>query len=118
MPLTLEIKSIMSPDLEYDEMPIEPDNCQVFVEVEIGEKSKEGADIFNFTVITPKYLLADPRTRWGRGYLLMESFSWGTVESMINRLVSLVQGESWDEVAQNLCKELHWEFENYQPCNG
>ena len=30
MPLKLEIKSIISPDLDHGKEPIEPDNCAVF----------------------------------------------------------------------------------------
>ena len=114
MPLTIEIKSIASPDLAYGEAPEEEDNCAVFIEVEIGEKAKEGADIFSFTVITPKYLSTNRITRWGRGYLLMDSFSWEKTEAMLNKLFSFVQEETWNDVAQNLGKELHWEYQNYQ----
>jgi len=115
MPLKLEIKSIISPDLDHGKAPDEPDNCAVFIEVEIGESAKEGAEIFSFTAITPKYLDDNPITTWGRGYLLMESFSWAEAESMLNKLLSFVREETWESVAQNLCKELHWEYENYQP---
>lgn len=115
MPLKLEVKSIISPDLEYGEDPAAPDSCSVLVEVEIGEKTTEGADIFSFNVVTPKYLVANPFTSWGRGYLIMESFSWSEVESILNKLLSFVNEETWDGVAKNLCKELHWEYENYQP---
>lgn len=118
MPIKLEIKSIISPDLDYGKEPLDPDYCAVLIEVEIGEHAKKGADIFSFTAITPKYLAANPVTSWGRGYLLMESFSWVNAESMLNKLLSFVREETWDSVAQNLCKELHWEYENYQPYNS
>lgn len=118
MPLKLEVKSIISPDLDYGKASVEPDNCAVFIEVEIGEKDKEGAEIFSFTAITPKYLVANPVTSWGRGYLLMESFSWAEAEAMLNKLLSFVREETWDGVSQNLCKELHREYENYQPYNS
>ena len=106
---------MISPDLDYGKVPVEPDNCAVFIEVEIGEKNKEGADIFSFTVITSKYMINNPITSWGRGYLLLECFAWAEVESMLNKLLSFVQEETWNSVAQNLCKELHWEYDNYQP---
>lgn len=114
MPLKLEVKSIISPDLDHGKAPVEPDNCAVFIEVEIGVKDKEGADIFSFTAITTKYLVSNPLTTWGRGYLLMESFSWTETEAMLNKLLSFVREETWVGVAHSLCKELHWEYENYQ----
>ncbi|WP_163132983.1 Imm8 family immunity protein [Agarivorans sp. Alg241-V36] len=115
MPLKLEIKSIISPDLDFGKTPMDPDICAVFIEVEIGERNRESCDIFSFTAITAKFMTANPVTSWGRGYLLMESFSWSGVELMLNKLLSFVRAETWDGVVQNLTKELHWEYDNYQP---
>jgi hypothetical protein len=114
MALKLEIKSIMSPDLESGAVPDEADHCSVFLEVEIGESGKEGADIFSFTVVTPKFLASNAQARWGRGYLIVDEFSWTGVESMLARLLQRVRGDSWPEVANELAKELNWEFEGYQ----
>ena len=114
MTISLEIKSILSPDLVGEALPPEADNCAVLIEAEIGEKGKEGAEIFSFTAITPKYLALHPETRWGRGYLLVEEFSWEKIKNMLARLLQHVRKESWSEAAVELSKELHWEFENYQ----
>ena len=114
MALNLEIKSIISPDLEYGVVPAEPDNCSVFVEAEIGEKGKEGAEVFSFTAVTPKFLASNLETRWGRGYLIVSEFSWELIESMLGRLLQHARRDSWAEVAGELSKELNWEFENYQ----
>ncbi len=114
MSLKLEVKSIISPDLDYGKPHWEPENCAVLIEAEIGEEGKEGADIFNFSVVTPQFLSEHPETRWGRGYLLMNSFSWKETEQMLNKLLSFVKEDSWEAGSQELCKELHWEYENYQ----
>jgi hypothetical protein len=114
MALVPEIKSIISPNLEYGSVPAEPDNCSVFVETEIGIKGKEGADIFSFTAVTPKFLASNPDTRWGRGHLIVSEFSWNLVESMLGRLLMHAHRDTWSEVAGELSKELNWEFENYQ----
>ena len=114
MALSVEVKSIHSPDLNRGELPTEADNCAVLIEAEIGEKGKDGKEIFSFTVVTPKFLAKDSEARWGRGYLVMEEFSWATVERMLSRLLQHVRKDSWSEVAAELSKELHWEFENYQ----
>jgi hypothetical protein len=115
MAIKLEVKSMISPDLDYGKVHWEPDNCSVLVEVEIGEKGKEGADIFYFNVVTPKFLLEHPTNRWGRGYLILKEFSWREIESFLNKLIHFVKKDTWDEVAVELSKELHWEFDNYQP---
>ena len=87
MALSVEVKSIHSPDLNREALPVEPDNCAVLIEAEIGEKGKDGKEVFSFTVVTPKFLSKDPEARWGRGYLIVEEFSWATVERMLSRLL-------------------------------
>lgn len=114
MTVELEIKSIMSPDLEHGALPLEPDNCSVLVESEIGEKGRPGAEIFSFEAVTPRYLLANPDARWGRGYLVLPEFSWKEVERMAVRLLQFARKRSWPEAAAVLSRELNWEFENYQ----
>ena len=114
MMITPEIKRMISHDLEYGELPPDAEDCTVFIEVEIGPKGEEGADIFSFEAVTPKYLMRKPETRWGRGYLIVDRFSWTTVESSVKELLSHCSRQSWVEVATEIGKELHWEFENYQ----
>lgn len=114
MALVPEIKTIISPDLEYGSVPAEPDNCSVFVEAEIGIKGKDGAEIFSFTAVTLKYLASNLEARWGRGYLIVKEFSWAHVESMLGRLLAHAHKNTWSEIAYVLSKELNWEFENYQ----
>ena len=79
----------------------------------IGPKGSPGAENFAFTVVTPRYLLEHGGSRWGRGLLVVDEFSWSTVERMIQRLISHASAASWAEVAQKLNMELLWEFDNY-----
>jgi len=109
-----EIKSILSQDVEYGNEPPDPEDCSVFIEVGIGPKGEEGADIFSFEVVTAKYLMHTVETRWGRGYLITNKFSWPLVESTLNKLLAHCSRQTWQEVATELGKELHWEFESYQ----
>lgn len=116
MLLVPERKDTFSPDLEYGHTPNEPDNCSVLVEVNIGIKGQDASDIFSFVVITPKAMshLEPPDYRWGRGWLIMEYFSWSAVESAIDKLCSSTTGVSWNQIAEELSKWLFWEFENYK----
>lgn len=109
-----EIKSIISHDLEYGSGPQDSEDCSIFIEVEIGPKGQEGADIFSFEVVTPKFLMRKADTHWGRGYLIVASFSWSVVENAVQKLLSHCARQTWQEVAMEIGKELHWEFENYQ----
>jgi hypothetical protein len=109
-----EIKSLHSPDLPNAELPADPEDCAVLCEADIGMQGKEGADIFIFTVLTPKYLARAGGYRWGRGCLLVDHFSWDIVRLALQKLVSRYAGNEWREIAVELNKELHWEFDNYQ----
>jgi len=110
-----EMKSIMSPDLEYGLLPEAPDDCEVFIEIEIGPKGEEGADIFPFTAITPKAISGNSDKKWGRGYLITPTFSWSGVEESLGKLLMHCSGNDWNEISEKLSKELHWEFDNYKP---
>ncbi|TMO79290.1 hypothetical protein CWC16_13610 [Pseudoalteromonas sp. S3776] len=116
MAVTLELKGIFSMELEYGKLPLEPECCAILIELSIGIKGQEGGDIFSFTAITPEFLIKKPELRWGRGYLLLEYFSWQQVEKMAHNLLRHVVADSWEEATQSLTKELHWEYENYQGC--
>jgi Immunity protein 8 len=109
-----EVKSLVSPDLDYGVAPPNPQECTVYVEAEIGPKNGEGAEIFSFTCVTPAALAALSGRRWGRGYLILDFFSWRSVEEALANLLCHCSADSWNEVATKLNKELHWEFENYR----
>lgn len=111
-----EIKGLVSLDLEYGKLPIDPENCAVAIEVGIGVRGQEGADIFSFTAVTPNYLIGDAEggIRWGRGYLILPYFAWTDVERAISKLLERCKGDTWQEISTQLNKEMHWEFDNYQ----
>ena len=110
-----ELKSIDCPDLEYGKEPPDPEECSVFIEVEIGPKGQEGAEIFSFEAVTPKSLIGKTERRWGRGLLIMDNFSWSGVEKPLQKLLMHCARQTWEETAKELAKELAWEFENYKP---
>jgi len=109
-----EIKSILCHDLEYGKEPPDSEDCSVFIEVSIGPKGQEGADIFSFEVVTPRFLMKKTETHWGRGYLIVDSFSWSGVEKAVQKLLSHCLRQTWQETAMEIAKDLHWEFENYK----
>lgn len=109
-----EVKGFYCPDLEYKREPDEPDNCSILVEVSIGVEGIEGADIFSFVAVTPKALLNETSYRWGRGWLILETFSWAQVEDAAEELCADMSGASWEQVARELNKWLHWEYDNYR----
>lgn len=109
-----KIKSFGSPDLDEYCLPPDPDCCQVFIEAEIGPQEDEGAEMFSFCVVTPQYLQKEGVTRWGKGLLVVNSFTWQEAENRLTKLLSHCPGQTWGEVARKLNLVLNWEFENYQ----
>jgi immunity protein 8 of polymorphic toxin system len=109
-----ELKSLMSPNLERGQLPPDPEDCRVSFQAEIGPRGQEGTEIFSFVAITPRALARDLGARWGRGYLIVGCFSWDTVDRELKKLIHRLAGSSWTEVAEELAKELYWEFDNYK----
>jgi hypothetical protein len=107
------VRHLSSPDLERNALPLDPSSCAVVMSAEIGPPSG-GEEVFTFIVATPDRVLGKgDGARWGRGYLLVETFSWEVIERMLNSLVLHADRENWEASARELAKELHWEFENY-----
>ena len=104
----------MSVDLARPQLPGDPANCEVLLEATIGPDSSDAADIFFFSVVTPSALANDGRFRWGRGLLIVPVFSWEAVDLALARLLAHCRRDSWAEVAAELNKNLHWEFDSYR----
>lgn len=111
---TPKLKTLMSADLERPDLPDDPGNCEVFVEATIGPDDSDAAEIFAFTVATPAALTSETRFRWGRGLLIVPSFSWDVVDLAVARLLAQCCHDSWAEVAHQLNQNLYWEFEKYR----
>jgi hypothetical protein len=70
------VRHLGSPDLERNALPASPLSCAVPMSAEIGPLGG-GAELFAFTAATPDRVLGDgDAARWGRGYLVVECFSW------------------------------------------
>jgi len=109
-----QLKSIMSPDLEYGKFPKDIEDCAVLIELTVGPKDSEGEEVFNFTAVTTKYIFNNFNSSWGRGYLIVKEFSWQEIENRINKLLNHCWADDWNGVTNKLKNELHWEFENYK----
>jgi Immunity protein 8 len=116
--VTAHLISLDSPDLRSDALPLDPENCSVLLNASIGPKGSPGAENFAFTVVTPRYLAEHSDAQWGRGLLVVDSFSWPGVTRMVEKLLAHASGSTWSEVAAKLNRELLWEFDNYTPTKG
>ena len=102
-----------SPDLDRGGLPPDRESCAVPVSAEIGPAGG-GSETFSFMVVTPDRVLAGDGVRWGRGLLVVDRFSWEAVEGALTKLLMFADRPSWKESAQQLAKEMHWEFDGYR----
>ncbi|MBD9470669.1 hypothetical protein IB230_16550 [Pseudoxanthomonas sp. PXM01] len=109
-----KLLSLSSSDLAAGELPPDPAHCLVPMLATIGPSSGTVGDGFSFTVVTPSALAESGRFGWGRGTLIIDSFSWSQVEHSVNRLLAHASRPSWQDVAQVLNHELLWEFDGYR----
>ena len=112
--VSAELKSLHSPDLTQDQEPVDPADASVLFEANIGPTGQAGTEVFSFVAITPRALARDHGTRWGRGYLIVNHVSWAGVEAAVRNLISHCSGDNWAQVAEQLNREMHWEFEAYR----
>jgi hypothetical protein len=86
----------------------------VVIQASIGPKNEQGEELFEFSVVTPKFLARSRELpRWGRGLLLVDEFSWEAVEHAVKRLLMHAHRATWREVTVVLSRDLDWEFDNY-----
>ena len=116
--ITPQLRNLYSNALEPPALPADPANCSIHFQASIGPSEGEGEEVFTFAVVTPKYLAHNGLPCWGRGLLIVEQFSWPTLERALARLLAHAPRGTWQEVAQALHHDLHWENSNSQPPAG
>ena len=79
----------------------------------VGPDDAPGEESFDFCVVTPNHLREQRDPQWGRGLLIVESFDWSVVRTMLEERLSSAARDSWGDVGLELNKELRWEFDNY-----
>ncbi|MCI0627439.1 MAG: immunity 8 family protein [Acidobacteria bacterium] len=113
-----EIRHIHSPDLDPPNMPEDPSDCEISFQAFVGPKDGDGEEAFNFTVVTSARLVRESGARWGRGKLIVPAFEWPAVVQALAQLLANCARPTWAEVAEELNKELIWEFDGCKPPDG
>ena len=109
-----ELRELFNAELDGRKLPSDPLDCHVAIQASICPKGEPGEELFEFSVVTPKFLARSGELpRWGRGLLLVEEFSWEAVERAIDRLLMHAHRPTWREAALALSRDLDWEFDNY-----
>ncbi len=106
--------ALSSDDFDAQSLPEDVTHCNVSITAKIGPSDCDGGDYFHFSAVTPSAFAESHIFGWGRGILIIESFSWANIERAVHRLLAHAARETWQEVALVLNKELLWEFDNCQ----
>ncbi len=107
-----------------DPRAFRPDDGTCFmleVTASIGPAGQEGAELFQFIVCSPSWLVTEPLPKgfeFHRHTLLLERWDPKLVERAIGDLCRRTEGENWDEVALKLSRFGYWEFEEYREFRG
>jgi hypothetical protein len=113
--------ALRSIDLEPDPRTLADDDDFAFrVRLIVGPSDGPGEESFDLTVCSPAWLVAQVASKGfidGRHLLIttIESFSEADLRAYLTKRIAGVSGETWNEVANNLARLGHWEFEDYRP---
>lgn len=112
------LKGISSIDLPggAPELPADPTNCWIVVQADIGAADGDAADEFTFYVCTPAKLMSvfeQEEYVFGKHLLIVPRFDWQVVEMAISTICEQVDGETWEELAEELHVYGGWEFHRY-----
>lgn len=114
-----EIRRFHSPDI-WDLSAHKPDDPEVFgflLQVFAGPKNGSGEESFDVVVCSPRWLARElaEGIRWGRHHLVRNRYDWLSLEHFIRAQFEAVDGDTWQEVAEQLGRFARWEFEDYTP---
>ena len=105
-----ELLEIRSAQLAPPELPDDPRSCAVPFQVVVGS-DEEDEEPFGFTVVTPSWLARSSSPTWGRGYLVVREFDWDEIARSLALLLARAARPTWDEVVQELEKDLRRDFD-------
>ncbi len=113
-----EIKKIHSPDIQNLESykPIENDNFGFLLQLFIGESHKEGADSFDLTVCTSKWIKNNFILEDGfslKDHLIVSDYDFDEIKNYLENHINNLNETSWEKIAMKIDKIAHWEFRNY-----
>ncbi|MEJ8827505.1 immunity 8 family protein [Variovorax humicola] len=117
MTIRAELKGLLCSNFDMRTyVPEVSDSFGFWAELEIGEHGKNGADLFQVFICTPKWLEREVH-EFGpiceHAKIIVDSYSYGDLESFIRRTISSIEGHDWGAVASKLRLLALWEFDDY-----
>lgn len=97
-------------------IPNKIDNFSLSIKLLVGEygNGSDAADLFDMTICTPKWLLENHSGNlFPRGFLIVENYNFNDLLNCINKLLSTIEADNWESLAEKFNKFAIWEFDNY-----
>lgn len=114
---SVEIKSLMSPDLDVGAVEAAQEGSICFLlEIELGMKGQASADLFQVMVANPEGLRRlTPRdgVLTDRAMIVLREFSWPALQAVLQRIVDRCDTGDWNETVLRLQRYWRWEYEDY-----
>src|SRR5689334_16825352 len=91
--------------------PLDPTDVDFWMTFTIGP-DQTGGDNFQVHIVTPNNLRG---ANAGKYAIVINYYEWSSVLDEVEKILDSCRGTDWREIAENLAKSLHWEFEDYKP---
>ena len=104
--MRLEIRNLKGRDIKDGDSVPDVYKFQGLMIVDIARVDTDESQEFKFVVLTISEVVSINGGFWGRGILILPSFSWEKVHAWIMSLLSDISVETWDEVMIELNKNL------------
>src|SRR5690606_19542134 len=115
--ISLEIRSISSPDIEnfWAWELTSNDEVHFLVEMEIGELGSDRADLFFVEVATPEALLLRSSRNFkvirNRAIIIISRYEWKSIYETIAGIVKQSESNTWRDSVMSLQRYVSWEYE-------
>ncbi|MCP5021562.1 MAG: hypothetical protein GY930_07270 [bacterium] len=114
-----QVRRLHTPDADdlASFAPEDDGDFALLVQIIAGPEGADGEESFDLEVITPRELArrvegSGPMS--GRHLLIVNRFDADHIAAWIDKSVAACSGGSWVEVAEQLGRIGHWEFEDYR----
>lgn len=111
-----EIKKIDLVDHNFASYwPNDITNFYVIVDVGLGPVGSDGCEYFSLHVCSPSWFAMNnmSQPKFVRHFLFLEEYDDGLIKSLVNRMVSEAERDTWHELGEYFSRYMKWEFEDY-----
>ena len=115
-----KLNFLESPDIDdlQSYIPKESDNFGFLLELGIGALYKDGSDLFQVMICTPKWFNEKYKQEEiviGLHFIFMFEYDFKLLYSRILDYIDNIKEDTWEKTALKLSYLASWEFDNYKP---